>query len=96
MSSRELMVKNVRYGGEFFEGQDIFVGIDVNNSKWALTRRDGTMMSKYESSKKQRKMGRKRQGASKDARCPNRALVAAQRGGSFRSYGVNGGNQRSA
>lgn len=62
MRSRELMLNDVRYGGEFFEGHDIFVGIDVNNSKWALTRCDGTMMSECESSKKQTENGKKATG----------------------------------
>ena len=81
MSSRELMVKNVRYGGEFFEGQDIFVGIDVNNSKWALTRYDGTMMSKYESSKKQTENGKKATGR-EQARSPSQqgACCCTKRG----------------
>ena len=81
MSSRELMVNNVRYGGEFFEGQDIFVGIDVNNSKWALTRCDGTMMSKYESSKKQTETRKKATGR-EQARSPSQqgACCCTKRG----------------
>jgi len=96
MSSRELMVNNVRYGGEFFEGQDIFVGIDVNNSKWALTRCRGTIMGKYESSKKQAENGKKATGCEQGRSPSQQGACCCTKGGSFRSYGVSGGNQRLA